>query len=98
MSSSLDFLRNLHLYGTSIWESMSSGTQKKLMKVAGGKVSTWSQQIGKKFRKFEKIEVFRNDLRMCQESFYVCFRMFYRFFGRKIVYVKYVFWVKKKKN
>ena len=54
MSFSLDFLRNWHLYGTSIWESMSSGRQKKLMKLAGGKVSTWSQKIGKKLRKFEK--------------------------------------------
>ena len=47
MSFSLHFLRNWHLYGTSIWESMSFGRQKKLMKLAGFKVSTWSQKISK---------------------------------------------------
>ena len=53
MSFCLDFLRNWHLYGTSIWESMSSGRQKKLMKLAGPKVSTQSQKISKKFRKIK---------------------------------------------
>ena len=47
MSFCLDFLRNWHLYGTSIWESMSSGRQKKLMKLAEGKVSTWGQKNAK---------------------------------------------------
>ena len=53
MSFCLDFLRNWHLYGISIWESMSSGRQKKLMKLAGPKVSTYSEKIDKKLRKFE---------------------------------------------
>ena len=53
MSFCLDFLRNWDLYGTLIWESMSSGRQKKLMKLAGFKVSIWSQKIGQKLRKFE---------------------------------------------
>ena len=53
MSFCLDFLRNFNLYGTSIWESMSSGRQKKLMKLTEGKVSTWGQKIGKKSRKIE---------------------------------------------
>ena len=48
MSFCLDFLRNWDLHGTLIWESMSSGRQKKLMKLAEGKVIMWSQKIGKK--------------------------------------------------
>ena len=34
MSFYLDFLRNFNLYGTLIWESMSSRIEKKLMKLA----------------------------------------------------------------
>ena len=53
MGFCLDFLRNFNLYGTSIWESMSSGRQKKLMKLADSKVSTWGQKMSKKLRKIE---------------------------------------------
>ena len=45
MSFCLDFLRNWDSYGTLIWESMSSGRQKKLVKLAGPEVSTWGQKI-----------------------------------------------------
>ena len=48
-----DFLRNWHLYGTLIWESMSFRMTNLLMKLAGPKVSTWSQKNSEKMRKFE---------------------------------------------
>ena len=49
-----DFLRNWHLYGTLIWESMSLRKTKLLMKLAGFKVSTWSQKNSEKLKIFEK--------------------------------------------
>ena len=81
MSFCLDFLRNWHLYGTLIWESMSSGRYKKLMKLAGFKVSTWSQKIGKKLRKFEN---FQKCLEMIGEYF--------RRNSRMILCILEVFW------
>ena len=63
MSFCLDFLRNLDLYGNSIWESMSSDRQKQLMKLAGFKVSTQSQKIGKKLRKIENYQKFLENVR-----------------------------------
>ena len=78
MSFCLDFLRNWDLYGISIWESMSSSRQKKLMKLAGLKVSTQSEKNCKKIRKFEKfrkvLEMFRKYFRRVSIVFLGVFR------------------------
>ena len=81
MSFYLYLLRNWDLYGTSSWESMSSGRQKKLMKLAEGKVNTWSQKMSKKFKKKTKFYKYLEMIRECFRRVSVMFLGLYECFS-----------------